>query len=313
MPNEHPSRFADATRSLATAGRSAIPFARAVGGLLRSRVDAAADKVLGAEFDARMRRVPTRLGPSGVDAFGFDPEVARYALTIAAFFHRTWFRTEVHGVEHVPAGRALLIANHSGQLPLDAMVIGASMFLDAEPPRVIRAMVEKWTQTLPFVGTFFSRVGQVVGVPENARELLNEEELLLVFPEGTRGISKPFRRRYQLADFGLGFMRLALETRTPIVPVAVVGAEEQFINFGNVDSLARLLGAPNFPVVPQFLIPGGQMPLPVKYRLTFGSPLLFDGDADDDDAVVAEKVALVKGTIQSMLNRGLRDRRTLFW
>src|SRR5213079_3096321 len=111
--------------------------------------------------------------------------------------------------------------------PVDGALIGAALFMDVEPPRFMRAMVEKWTQTLPFVSLLFARCGQVVGVPENAKHLLTNEEALLVFPEGMRGISKPFSKRYQLEEFGLGFMRLAIETRTPIVPVAVIGAEEQ--------------------------------------------------------------------------------------
>lgn len=224
-----------------------------------------------------------------------------------------WFRTEVHDIEHVPPGRVLLIANHSGQVPIDGAIIGSAMFLDAEPPRMIRAMVEKWALTLPFVGTFFNRVGQVVGVPENARRLLENDEMLLVFPEGTRGINKPFNRRYQLEEFGLGFMRLAIETGTPIVPVAVIGAEEQYVNLGNVEWLARTLGMPSFPVMPQLAVPGGQLPLPTKYRLYFAEPMRFDGDPDDDDAVLEEKVWLVKQTIQSMLNRGLKARKGIFF
>jgi 1-acyl-sn-glycerol-3-phosphate acyltransferase len=153
----------------------------------------------------------------------------------------------------------------------------------------------------------------VVGVPENARRLLELGEAILVFPEGTKGISKPFIDRYRLSDFGLGFMRLALETDTPIVPVAVIGAEEQYISFGNFELLAKALRMPNFPLVPQFFIPGGQMPLPTKYRIYFGEPLVFEGDPDDDDAAIEEKVALVKGSIQSMLNRGLKERRSIFW
>lgn len=293
--------------------RDAIPAARALSEKTRERLDALARALLGPDFHDRIARVPMRLGASGVDPFGFDPEVAKYALIVAAFFHRFWFRTEVHGIENVPRGRVLLIANHSGQIPLDGMVIGASMFLDAEPPRFIRSMVEKWTQTLPFVGTFFARCGQVVGVPENARQLLVNEEMLLVFPEGTRGISKPITKRYQLGDFGLGFMRLALETNTPIVPIALVGAEEQYINFGNVEAFAKMFQMPIFPMIPQVLIPGGQMPLPVKYRIYIGEPLLFDGDPDDDDAVIEEKVWMVRATIQSMINRGLKERRGLFW
>src|SRR5262249_43055757 len=180
----------------------------------------------------------------------------------------------------------LLIANHSGQVPLDASLIGASLFMDTEPPRFIRAMVEKWTQTLPFVSLLFSRVGQVVGVPENASRLLEREEALLVFPEGARGISKTFDRRYQLTDFALGFMRLAIETGTPIVPIAVIGGEEQYVSVANLTGLARVLRVPAFPILPQLLLPGGQLPLPTKYRIYFGEPMTFRGDADDDDSVI---------------------------
>jgi 1-acyl-sn-glycerol-3-phosphate acyltransferase len=253
------------------------------------------------------------LAEGGVDPFGLDPEWAKYTVGVAAVLHRAYFRTEVFHVDRVPSGRVLLVSNHSGQIPIDALLIGACLFLDQEPPRLIRSMVEKWTQTLPFVSTFFSRVGQVVGVPENARRLLELGEAILVFPEGIRGISKSFVDRYRLSDFGLGFMRLALETNTPIVPVAVIGAEEQYISLGNMDRVAKLLGMPTFPVIPQLFFPGGQLPLPTKYRIYFGDPMFFDGDPDDDDAVIEEKVLRVKGTIQSMLNRGIKARRSIFW
>src|SRR5258708_39976278 len=131
--------------------REAIPFARDLTDKLKKQLDLLADALLGPDFHDRLARVPTRLGAGGVDPFGFDPEVAKYALIVAAFFHRVWFRAEVRGIENVPRGRVLLISNHSGHVPLDGMIIGASMFLDAEPPRFIRSMVEKWTQTLPFV------------------------------------------------------------------------------------------------------------------------------------------------------------------
>jgi 1-acyl-sn-glycerol-3-phosphate acyltransferase len=176
-----------------------------------------------------------------------------------------------------------------------------------------RAMVDKWAFALPFVSAFFSKVGQVVGVPENARRLLQMDELLLVFPEGMRGISKPFTRRYELQPFGLGFMRLALETRTPIVPVAVIGAEEQYVSFGNLDWAARALGLPTFPLVPQLLLPGGQLPLPTKYRLYFGEPLVFSGDADDDDRAMAERVWVVRQAIELLVNRGIRARKHVFF
>ena len=307
----------DASRAITKltnfATRDALPLARMGVQLAREAADDMTIRLLGRDFEDRLRRVPMPMATAGVDPFGMDPSWAKYAVGIAAFFHRFYFRTEVTGIDRVPTGRILLIANHSGQIPLDGLLIGASMFLDAEPPRLVRSMVEKWAQTLPFVSTLFSRLGQVVGVPENARRLLELGEAILVFPEGARGISKSFAERYRLTDFGLGFMRLALETNTPIVPVAVVGAEEQYVSFGNLETLARALRMPSFPIVPQVFFPGGQLPLPTKYRIHFGEPMTFQGDPDDDDAVIEDKVQRVKGTIQSMLNRGLKERKAIFW
>ena len=289
------------------------PLARRLVSDAVSAVDEFMTARLGEEFNERLARVPKNLTSSGVDAFGMDPEWTKYAIASAALLHRHYFRTEVRGAENVPKGRALIIANHSGQLPIDGALIGASLFMDTEPPRFMRAMVEKWSQTLPFVSVFFSRVGQVVGVPENAKRLLERDEVLLVFPEGARGISKTFDQRYRLTEFGLGFMRLAIETNTPIVPVSVIGGEEQYVNVKNLETLARLFRMPSFPLIPQLLIPGGALPLPTKYRITFGEPMTFDGDPDDDDSVIDEKVQLVRDTIQAMVNRGLRERKSVFF
>lgn len=269
-------------------------------------------RLFGSDFEERVALLEERYRALG-DPFGFDPDTAKKAVTLCAFFHRLYFRSEVFGIENVPPGRAILIANHSGQIPIDAAIIGSAMFLDAHPARVTRAMVDKWTATLPFVSTFFNRVGQVVGLPENARRLLSMEELLLIFPEGTRGVSKPFARRYELEEFGLGFMRLAMQTETPIVPVAVVGAEEQYISLGNLTWAARALKLPVFPLVPQIFLPGGQLPLPTKYRLYFGEPMRFFGDPDDAESVVADKVWLVRKAIAHLLAQGLKARRSVFF
>ena len=305
-----------ASRALAridSAARATPGLLRRVFGVAEQTLDDLLDRLEGERFDERMQRVPIALGAAGVDPFGMDPQWARYALTTIGLLHRRYFRTEVHGIENVPEGRILLVANHSGQVPIDGALIGASMFMDAEPPRIVRAMVEKWAVSLPFVSLLFARVGQVVGVQENAKRLLDQGEALLVFPEGAKGISKTFDKRYKLSEFGLGFMRLAIETGTPIVPVAVVGAEEQYVSIANVETLAKLLRMPAFPIIPQLLLPGGQLPLPTKYRIWFGEPMRFTGDPDDDDAVMDEKVWLVKQTIQSMLNRGLKERAHIFW
>jgi 1-acyl-sn-glycerol-3-phosphate acyltransferase len=276
------------------------------------RVVKLAEEVVGEDLDARLERIRTPENEVGFDPFGLDPATSRYALAVAALLHRRYFRTEVHGIGNVPQGRVLLVANHSGQIPIDGLLIGASLVLDADPPRFPRSMVEKWSAELPFVSVFFPRVGQVVGSPDNARRLLRAEQALVVFPEGARGISKTFDHRYQLTDFGLGFMRLALETNTPIVPVGVVGGEEQYISVADVKPLARLLGMPAFPVIPQLFM-GMVLPLPTKYRLYFGEPLSFEGDPDDDDAVVEEKVWVVKTAVQSLVNGGLRQRTGIFW
>ncbi|MCS6797825.1 MAG: 1-acyl-sn-glycerol-3-phosphate acyltransferase [Myxococcota bacterium] len=283
--------------------------------LLRSagdRLVRLAEESLGVDIDARIARLRQHPNEVGVDPFGFDPRAARHALAIAAFLHRWYFRTEVHDIDRLPEGRCIVVANHGGQLPFDGLVLGTALVLDAEPPRFPRSMVEKWSAELPFVSVLFPRLGQVVGAPDNARRLLRNDETLLVFPEGSRGISKTFDKRYQLVEFGHGFMRLALETDTPIVPVAIIGSEEQLPSVANLERVARLLGMPAFPVLPQLLV-GLWGPLPVRYRLYFGEPLRFSGDPDEDDRVLEPKVAIVRQTLQSLLHRGLRERRSVFF
>lgn len=296
---------------LSDVAEQGVPLLRRLVGGARRAADELLTRLLGPDFEDRIAMLHERYDALGGDPFGFDPETTRQAAVVSAFFHRMYFRTEVYDVDRVPEGRVMLIANHSGQVPIDAAILGCSMFFDANPPRVTRAMVEKWTATLPFVSTFFSRVGQVVGVPENARRLLDMGELLLVFPEGIRGVSKPFERRYQLEPFGHGFMRLAMETKTPIVPVAVIGAEEQYISLGNLKWAARALRIPVFPLIPQMLVPGGQLPLPTKYRLFFGDPLYFEGDPEDKRRV-SDSVFLVREAVAHLLRRGLMQRRSIF-
>jgi 1-acyl-sn-glycerol-3-phosphate acyltransferase len=297
----------------ATRAHAALTMLAHARTLLGDQLDRAVNASLGDATVERIERLRIRLGDGGVDPFGLDPDTARYVLVAAQRLYRDYFRAEVHGLANVPEGRVLLVSNHSGQIPLDGMSIACAMLLDHDPPRIVRTMVEKWTATLPFVSQLFPRLGQVVGVPENCLRLLEMEEAILVFPEGSRGISKPFSKRYKLQEFGLGFMRLALESGAPIVPVAVLGAEEQYISVANVRSLARVFGMPAFPVVPQLLLPGGFMPLPVRHRIHFGEPMHFTGDPDDEDAVIEEKVAAVRATVQSMINRALKERTSVFF
>ena len=258
----------------------------------------------------RLKALPTRQNEYGYDPFGFHRDDIKVALIAVRWLYRHYFRTQSTGIENVPAGRCMLVANHSGQLPFDGVNIGAALLLEAKPSRLVRSMIDRFVPTLPYVSYIFSRWGQILGSPDNCRRLLEDEEAILVFPEGTGGISKPFHKRYQLQEFGLGFMRLALATNTPIVPVAVVGAEEQAPAF-NLSPVAKLLNVPSFPVMPVppfFPI----LPLPSRYHIYFGEPVSFMGHPDDDDEQIEQLVKTVKLSIESMLRVGLKERKSVY-
>jgi 1-acyl-sn-glycerol-3-phosphate acyltransferase len=275
---------------------------------LRDRVVNLIDPRILERIDALPRQ---NLNEFGVDPFGYDPEAVKLIAPLMMFLKERWFRVEAHGLENLPGvGRFLLIGNHSGQLPFDAAMVGTTVLADAPKPRLVRSMVERWSAELPFVSSLFVRTGQVVGDPTTCARLLEAEEAVMVFPEGQRGINKLFAQRYQLSSFGHGFMRLALETRSPIVPVALIGAEEQAPAVADIRPLARLLGFPAMPIIFPQLVP---LPLPVKYRIWFGEPLEFKGSADEDDDVVAGHVKKVKHTIQRMIASGLERRRSVFF
>lgn len=279
------------------------------GGGLRGLFRSWTRSVGGEAVEEKLAKLSARANEYGVDPFGLDLEFSKAAIAPALWLYKNYFRVQTHGVQNIPDGRVLLISNHSGQLPFDGAMIAIATLTEPEHPRMVRAMVEKWVPTLPYASTLFARMGQVVGTPENCRRLLAQDEAILVFPEGARGISKLYKHAYQLQEFGNGFMRLALETKTCIVPVAVVGAEEQAPAVADLKGLARLVGMPALPVVLQ----GIPLPLPTKYRLYFGEPMCFTGSPDEEDAELEKKVRQVKATIQAMLNEGLRDRKHIFW
>jgi 1-acyl-sn-glycerol-3-phosphate acyltransferase len=267
------------------------------------------------ELATKLRRIPTKLNEYGYDDFGLHPQTLDDVLLLAGMLYRYWFRVQTFGIDRIPEGRVLLIANHAGQIALDALMIGTALVLEADPPRVIRGMGEYWLPTVPWVNLFMTRTGSVVGTPKNCTDLLEREEAVIAFPEGIRGMNKLIWERYQLQEFGHGFMRLALATRTPIVPIAVVGSEEQAPGIANLESIGRVLGMPAFPITLTWpwLGPLGMLPLPVKYRLYFGEPMHFDGNANDEDEVIGEKVDDVKAQIAGMLASGLARRPSIFW
>jgi len=283
--------------------------------LIRKKAREYAKSISDPLLNKRLERLDARLNEFGVDPFGFDPEMVRYAAPFVQFFYQTYFRVESFGLENVPPGRVLLIANHSGQIPVDGAMIVSALLMEATPPRMVRSMMETWVPSLPILSYLFLRWGQIVGTRENCRQVLESDEAILTFPEGVRGINKPFSRRYQLQGFGLGFMRLALMTGAPIVPVAVVGAEEQTISLVNAKILGRMLGMPGLPITPltPFLGPLALLPMPTKYRLYFGRPMYFSGNPDAEDSVVQKQLNRVRGTLSRMLHDGLKARKHIFW
>jgi 1-acyl-sn-glycerol-3-phosphate acyltransferase len=258
---------------------------------------------------ARLEKLTPPRNEYGVDPYGLDVDYIVSAIAPLFWLYKKYFRVQLHGADRVPnEGRAVIVANHSGQLPFDAAMIEVGLLLEKDPPRVARALVEKWVPTLPFVSTFMARCGQIVGTPENCRRLLAADEAILVFPEGVRGLNKPFRERYRLQKFGIGFMRLALESAAPIVPCAVVGAEEQAPALFDLKPLARLLGFPAFPITPTVL----PFPLPSRYHIRFGEPMRFAGSPDDDDAELERKVARVQDAVRTLVERGRAERTSIY-
>ncbi len=263
------------------------------------------DPQIAAAIDA----VPSSVNELGFDAWGFSPAEAKRLYTVAKAIY-DYFRPEIHGAENIPAGRVLIVPNHSGQVPFDGIVIAVATLLHAKPPRLVRAMVERWFPKMPFVNELFARGGAVLGAPINCRNLLRDEQAILVFPEGARGSGKLWKDRYQLVPFGRGFMRLALQTKTPIVPTAVIGGEEAIVSVHSSKILAKLIQAPYFPIPPHLplLGPLAYFPLPVKFRVYFGEPMTFEGAHDDEDAAIDAKVAQVMEQVRGLVDRGLRER-----
>lgn len=258
-------------------------------------------------------------GSYEVTDYGLDEGFREAVKPFFTFLYRYWWRVEAIGLENVPdEGRVLMVSNHSGILPWDGSMIAAAIDLEHPNPRIARPLVLNWFPTLPFVSVLLERSGALLGTPENAERLLEEDELVLVFPEGIGGVGKLFKNRYRLARFGRGgFARSALRTGAPIVPVAVVGAEEIYPMLGRSKIMARLLKFPFFPITPTWPWLGllGTVPLPTKWVIGFGEPIetvSLGPESADDLSLVAELSDLVRNRIQAMLLEQLAQRRSIF-
>lgn len=257
------------------------------------------------EIEMLMARMSKPVGSFGYDPWGYHEDRAKLGLAVAKRLYDHYFRVTATGLENIPdSGRGLLVANHSGQLPLDAAMIGVAAATRPGSGRVVRGMIERFVPTVPWVGNLIAALGSVIGDPLNAAKMLEAEELLLVFPEGVRGSGKPYRERYKLKRFGHGFMYLALKHRAPVIPVGVVGCEETMPSLGNVAPLARLLGIPYLPITTP-------LPLPARVSLHFGKPMRFEGCVTQQ-AEIEARVEQVRDAIGELVGQGLRERKRIF-
>jgi 1-acyl-sn-glycerol-3-phosphate acyltransferase len=267
-----------------------------------------------AEFARRRFR-----GEYEVDEFGFDPDLNSTVIMPAALaLYRNWFRVRMRGLENIPdSGAALVVANHSGVLPVDAVMLQAGIFAEHPQHRTLRLLGADLVYSLPGLSSLARRSGHTRADPEEAHRLLAAGQLVGVFPEGFKGIGKPFSERYHLQRFGRGgFVRTAVRARVPIIPCAIVGAEEIYPMIGNAEALARALGLPYFPVTPLFpwLGPLGAVPLPSNWIIEFSKPVptcdLAAEDADDEQQ--SDRADQVRDTIQARLEDLVVERGPAF-
>jgi len=258
-------------------------------------------------------------GEYETDEWGFDSEVMDAVAPFFEFLYRKYWRVTTTGLEHVPgAGRALLVSNHSGQLPFDGSMLASAIKLEHPNNRLVRTMFHSWFPTLPVVAPLFVKCGQVTATEDNGIRLLENEELVSVFPEGLKGVGKLYKDRYQLVRFGRGgFIRMALKTKTSILPVSVVGAEETYISLAKSDLIAKAIGFPFFPITTTFPWLGllGFIPLPTKWYIDIGEPIPMDGygpQADQNLLLVSQLTDQVRGVVQKMINERLAQRKSVF-
>jgi 1-acyl-sn-glycerol-3-phosphate acyltransferase len=252
------------------------------------------------------------------DEWGFDERFTELVEPFFGFLYDRWWRVKATGVHNVPAhGRAMLAANHAGILPWDGTMMSVALLREHPLPRYPRFLVLNWAFDLPWI-SMIRKVGGVVASPYNALRLLEQDELVAAFPEGVKGSGKPFRERYRLQRFGRGgFVEIALRTGAPIVPVAVVGSEEIYPKVGELPALARLTGAPFFPLTPTFpwLGPLGAIPLPSKWRIEFCEPIEtahLGPEAANDRTLVFELSERVRETVQQKVYENLVKRGPAF-
>lgn len=259
-------------------------------------------------------------GEYETDEWGLDWEFLDAVRPFFTFLYKAYWRVETTGVENIPIeGRALLVANHSGQLPWDGTMVGTAVLNEHPAQRLVRTLYAALLPSIPVVSTMLVRLGQTLATVENGTRLLEQEELVAVYPEGYKGVGKLYKDRYKLARFGRGgFIKMALDTQAPIIPVSVVGAEETYISLGKLPTLSGATGIPYLPVTLRFPWLGllGFVPLPTKWYIDFGTPIAMDGygpDAAENLVLVSQLTDHVRNIVQDMLHDRLAQRRSVFF
>ena len=255
-----------------------------------------------------------------VDEFGFDQDYTEnFYLPVLRPLYKQWFRVEVRGVENIPAvGAGLIVANHSGTIALDAHMVQVAVHDAEHRGRFLRLLGADLVFQTPLIGPLARKQGATLAANADAERLLSSGQLVGVFPEGFKGVGKPFSERYKLQRFGRGgFVSAAIRTGTPIIPCSIVGAEETYPLIGNAKLLARLFGAPYFPITPTWPWLGllGLVPLPSKWIIEFGEPIptaQYGSAGADDPMLVFDITDQVRETIQQTLYSLLMLRRSVF-
>ncbi|MEU3133937.1 lysophospholipid acyltransferase family protein [Streptomyces sp. NPDC006854] len=314
---ERPGRLPDGSpQAVEAGGGSPEPGSDAVGAE-RSSAGGWERRIAGGL--AFLRRRVT--GDYDVDEFGYDRELTDQVLmSVLRPLADTYFRVEVKGIENIPSdGGALIVANHSGTLPLDGLMLQVAVHDNHPAERHLRLLAADLVFHLPVVNELARKAGHTLACAEDAQRLLELGEIVGVMPEGFKGIGKPFGERYKLQRFGRGgFVSTALRAGAPIVPCSIVGAEEIYPMIGNAKTLARLLGFPYFPITPTFpwLGPLGALPLPTKWTIQFGEPIPTDGyppEAAEDPMLMFNLTDQVREQIQHTLYKLLVQRRSVFF
>lgn len=239
------------------------------------------------------------------DPWGFNLELCEKTLRKIIPFYRSYFKVRVFGAENVKDHPYLVVSNHTGQVPIDAVLITIAFLIDVAPPRILRAMVERFMAQLPFLGDFAAQTGSILGDRSNCSYLIENGESILIFPEGVRGISKSTPDFYKLRPFSEGFYRIALQKRTPILPICVVGAEEMFPFVFHSKRLARFLKVPALPLTTN-LFP---LPSPIDIYIGKEIPVPEHMETEATDKDIKERVFQIENCIKRLLITGLKNRR----